>query len=104
MVSTGKLFEYIGSRKPIFGLVPNGVARSTITESKAGRVVNPDDVQGIKKAIIEYYALWEKNQLPEIDPEFAHYYDRIKLTGELARELSSQLDYRGSYAKMGVVH
>lgn len=104
MVSTGKLFEYIGSRKPILGLVPDGVAKTTILETEAGKVVRPDDIAGIKKAISEYYDLWTKNLLPEIDPDFARSYDRIKLTGELAKELSSQLDYRGSYAKMGVVH
>lgn len=104
MISTGKLFEYIGSRKPILGLVPDGVARNTILETGAGKVVSPDDIPGIKRAIIEYYALWEKGNLPEIDSEVAKSYDRIKLTGDLARELSSQLDYRGSYAKTGVVH
>ncbi len=101
MVSTGKLFEYIGSRKPILGLVPEGTARSTILESGAGKVVKPDDVAAIKKAIAEYHELWEKNSLPEIPVQFAQAYDRNKLTGELARELSFQLDYRGSYIKVG---
>ncbi len=104
MISTGKLFEYIGSRKPILGLVPDGVARNTILESGVGKVVNPDDVPGIKRALTEYYGLWEKNELPEIDPDFARNFDRIKLTGDLARELSSQLDYRGSFEKVGAVH
>lgn len=103
MISTGKLFEYIGSRKPILGLVPDGVARNTILETGAGRTVNPDDVAGIKKALLDFYGLWEKSRLPEIDPEFAENFDRVKLAGVLAKELSSQLDYRGSYAKMGVV-
>ncbi len=104
MISTGKLYEYIGSRKPILGLVPEGVARSTILESGAGRVVNPDDVAGIKAAMADYIRLWEGNNLPEIDAEFARNYDRLKLAGDLARELSNQLDYRGSYEKVGVVH
>ncbi|MFZ1082732.1 MAG: glycosyltransferase family 4 protein [Candidatus Kryptoniota bacterium] len=101
MVSTGKLYEYIGSRKPILGLVPDGIAKTTILESGAGNVLNPDDVDGIKKAIIEYYELWEKNHLPEIPYEFSQDYDRVKLTGELAREFQFQLDYRGSYVKVG---
>ncbi len=104
MISTGKLYEYIGSRKPILGLVPEGVARSTILESGAGTVVNPDDVAGIKAAMADYIRLWEGNNLPEIDAEFARNYDRLKLAGDLARELSNQLDYRGSYEKVGVVH
>jgi len=101
-VSTGKLYEYIGSRKPIFGLVPDGIAKSTILESGAGKVSNPDDVPGIKNAILEYYGLWEKKLLPEIPIEFAQNFDRVRLAGELARELAFQLDYRGSYVKVGV--
>ncbi|MGO9481036.1 MAG: glycosyltransferase family 4 protein [Candidatus Kryptoniota bacterium] len=102
MISTGKLYEYIGSRKPIIGLVPEGIAKTTILESGAGKILNPDDVAGIKRAILEYYDLWEKKQLPEISIEFAQNYDRIKLTADLARELQFQLDYRGSYVKVGV--
>jgi len=101
-VSTGKLFEYIGSRKPILGLVPDGIAKSTIVESGAGKVLNPDDVAGIKNAILEYYNLWERKGLPEIPVEFAQEFDRVRLTGELARELAFQLDYRGSYMKVDI--
>ena len=101
MISTGKLFEYIGSRKPILGLVPNGIAKNAILESEAGKVVNPDDVSAIKGAILEYHELWEKNRLPEVPIDFVQNYDRYKLTGELARELAFQLDYRGSYVKIG---
>ncbi len=100
MISTGKLYEYIGSRKPILGLVPDGIAKATILESGAGQALDPDDVPGIKKAIIEYYELWEKNHLPEIPYEFSQNFDRAKLTGDLAREFQFQLDYRGSYAKV----
>ncbi|HUI31716.1 MAG TPA: glycosyltransferase family 4 protein [Candidatus Acidoferrales bacterium] len=101
-ISTGKLYEYVGSRKPVLGLVPDGIAKATILESGAGKALDPDDVPGIKKAILEYYELWEKRALPEISIEFAQNFDRVRLSGELARELAFQLDYRGSYVKVGV--
>ncbi len=101
MVSTGKLFEYIGARKPILGLVPEGIASATIAASTAGTVVDPYDIEAIKRAIEDYYRLWEKHELPEIPVEFADDYNRIKLAGELAKELAFQLDYRGSYVKVG---
>ncbi|HEY9166356.1 MAG TPA: glycosyltransferase family 4 protein [Candidatus Kryptonia bacterium] len=101
MISTGKLFEYIGSRKPIIGLVPDGIARNAILESGAGRAFNPDDVSGLKTALSDFYDLWERDTLPEIPMSFAQEYNRVKLTGDLARELAFQLDYRGSYAKVG---
>jgi glycosyltransferase involved in cell wall biosynthesis len=101
-ISTGKLYEYIGSRKPILGLVPDGIAKATILESGAGKALNPDDVPGIKRAILEYYQLWAKKLLPKIPLDYAENFDRVRLTGELARELAFQLDYRGSYVKVGV--
>lgn len=101
-ISTGKLYEYIGSRKPILGLVPDGVAKTTILESGAGKALKPDDVPAIKHAILEYYGLWAKKLLPKIPIEYAQNFDRVRLTGELARELAFQLDYRGSYVKVGV--
>lgn len=101
-VSTGKLFEYIGTRKPIIGLVPDGIAKSTILESGAGTVLDPEDVSGIKTAILDHYEMWKTDSLPKIPLEFSQSFDRQRLTGELARELSFQLDYRGSYVKLGV--
>lgn len=101
MISTGKLFEYIGARKPILGLVPEGIAKATILASKAGTVAGPQDVAEIKKAIENLFQQWEKRQLPKIPLEFADEYNRIRLAGELAKELSFQLDYRGSYVKIG---
>ncbi|MGC8898355.1 MAG: glycosyltransferase family 4 protein [Bacteroidota bacterium] len=85
MMSTGKLFEYIGARKPILGCVPNGVARSTILESGAGFVTDPYDVKGIENAILQLYGLWEKGDLPAPRTEFTERYRRDLLTAELAR-------------------
>ncbi len=39
----------LGVRKPILGLVPDGIAKTTILESGAGKALNPDDVSGIKQ-------------------------------------------------------
>jgi glycosyltransferase involved in cell wall biosynthesis len=85
MMSTGKLFEYIGARKPILGCVPNGVARSTILESGAGFVTDPYDVKGVEHAILQLYGLWEKGELPVPRKEFTERYRRDLLTAELAR-------------------
>lgn len=53
--STGKLFEYIASKRPILALVPEGVAANIIRETNAGIVINPDDKRAIKKAIMTLY-------------------------------------------------
>jgi glycosyltransferase involved in cell wall biosynthesis len=85
MMSTGKLYEYIGARKPILGCVPDGVAKNTIQESGAGVVVRPDDVKGISEAIYDLYLKYKKNSLPIPSEEFVDKFDRSKLTCELSK-------------------
>ncbi len=62
-VLTGKLFEYIGARKPILALVPEGEAKDLIVKEGLGKTVDPGDIEGIKDTILEYYEEWENNKL-----------------------------------------
>jgi len=48
-IYTGKIFEYIASDTPIFGIVPtNGVAADLIRSTKTGIIANPDSYIEIK--------------------------------------------------------
>jgi len=85
MMSTGKLFDYIGARKPILGCVPEGVARTVIRESKAGNVTSPYDEHEIEQAIQKLYRDWKSGALPVPDSAFTQKYRRDILTAELAR-------------------
>lgn len=62
-ILTNKLFEYIGARKPILALVPQGVAADLIESEKLGAVVSPRDIQGIKLAILKLYKKWQEKKL-----------------------------------------
>ncbi len=62
-VLTGKLFEYIGARKPILALVPDGEAKDLIVKERLGRVVVPKDIEGIKNTILAFYDEWKNNKL-----------------------------------------
>jgi glycosyltransferase involved in cell wall biosynthesis len=93
MMSTGKLYEYIGARKPILGCVPDGVAKATILESDAGVVVEPDDVNAIADAILHFYHLYQRKELRGPSDAFVEKYNRVHLTAELARELELLVDY-----------
>jgi glycosyltransferase involved in cell wall biosynthesis len=93
MMSTGKLFEYIGARKPIIGCVPEGIAKTTILESKAGLVTEPYDVEGISKAIYEFYLKYKKKSLPIPSVEFVEKYNRYKLAEELSKIFELLIDY-----------
>ncbi len=62
-ILTGKLFEYIGAKKPIIALVPDGEAKDLIIKEGLGVTVEPEDIDGIKNAIIEFYKKWKRNSL-----------------------------------------
>lgn len=89
--SPGKTYEYLGARKPILGLVPDGFLKSTILEA-GGQAVAPDDVQGIKNALESYLAAYEKRQLKGPRPDVVEKYNRITLTGWLVKIFESLLE------------
>ncbi len=82
--SPGKVYEYIGAGKPILGCVPDGFMRSTILEA-GGTVVDPDDVAGIKAAILGYVQQFERKELKGPSPDVVEKYNRVSLTGSLAK-------------------
>ena len=86
--SPGKVYEYIGARKPILALVPDGYLKTTILEA-GGKTVAPGDVAGISNALGEFLALHEKRQLKGPGPEVVEKYDRRTLTGALVKLFES---------------
>lgn len=86
--SPGKLYEYIGARKPLLLCVSEGEMRRTALDTKAAIATNPKDTGMILKAIETYYQLWLEKKLPQPDESFAGRFDRKILTGNLAKELT----------------
>lgn len=63
-VLPGKIFEYLAAERPILAAVPTtGAAANLIREADAGIVVAPDDVDGIREALIGLEARWRAGQL-----------------------------------------
>lgn len=89
VISTGKLYEYFGARKPILALVPEGTARAELQRYGADRIVEPDDVPGISEALAGWYAAWQQGTLPVPDEAFVQQFDRLRLAGELAALLTA---------------
>lgn len=89
MISTGKLYEYIGSKKPILGCVPEGIAKATLLESESGIVVDPNDVKRIEEAIKTLYDQYKSHRLQNPSEEFVEKYNRIALTAQLAKVFES---------------
>ena len=87
-ILTGKLFEYLASRKPIIAVAPkNGLAASIIKSANAGTIVPPKDVQGLKMAIFDFYKQWKNGRLDSTTGslEYIMQYDRRVLTQRLAQ-------------------
>ncbi len=101
MISTGKLYEYLGAGKPILGCVPEGVARQTILEA-GGIVVDPHDVDGIAAAILDFYKKYKKKELTGPSEEVVRRYNRIFLAGEVARLMEFLVDYSHQIEKVSV--
>lgn len=84
---TGKLFEYLGSGRPILALAPEGEAAELLRRTGAGRVVLPRDAEGIRAALGEALAAHRRGEAAFGRPRAAEVaaYSRVELTGALAR-------------------
>ncbi|MDQ7816003.1 MAG: glycosyltransferase [Melioribacteraceae bacterium] len=85
-ISTSKLAEYFGSRKPILGCVIDGADKIALQEYGASFIAPPDDIDQIKNKLIEIHELFTKNELPKPDEEFVNRHDRKKLTEQLTTQ------------------
>ena len=90
-VTVGKLFEYFGTRKPIFGNLPEGASRTAAKEYGASFLTDPENIEEIKNAIYHIHQLYKANNLPVPDEEFIDKHDRSKLTQVLAKEFQFYL-------------
>ena len=86
-ISTGKLFEYMGTRKPILALVPEGAAADALGQYGASWIVSPSDIDGIATALAGIYESWEAGSLPRGNSEYIKRYDRKELARKLAHIL-----------------
>jgi len=84
-ISTSKLFEYFGARKPVLGCVPEGAAFTSLKEYGASFICEPDNIDEIKNKIIEIHDLYLRNCLPSANEEFVLKHDRLSLTEQLVK-------------------
>ncbi len=90
-ISTGKLFEYIGSKKPILGCVPEGTAQTTLKEYGASFITKPDDIEEIKQALIKIHDLHKNKNLPVPGDDYVKKHDREFLTEQLVKHFQFYL-------------
>lgn len=84
----GKVYEYIGTYRPVIALAPHGSAiEQLILETNAGMSAPQEDVEAVATIVATMYARWRNNEpmaTPNIDEvgkyerrESAHYLARI---------------------------
>ncbi len=87
----GKLFEYLAARRTILALVPEGATADLIRELDAGRIVPPDDVEAIKKAVLELYNYYKQGNSLSRTYDNLQEFERRTLTQRLAQCLDAML-------------
>lgn len=83
---TGKVFEYLASRRPILANIPaKGAAAQLINSTRAGLVSDYNDITGTKENLLLLYEAWQnKTSILEPDNEKIAKYERKVLTDKLA--------------------
>jgi glycosyltransferase involved in cell wall biosynthesis len=90
-VVPGKLYEYIGAKRPIICIgKPTGDAAKIINETNAGSVSDFNDTVTLLATIKFYYEQYKNNQLT-IESKDYEKYSRKLLAGQIAEELNKIL-------------
>jgi glycosyltransferase involved in cell wall biosynthesis len=91
-VLSGKVFEYLAAERPVLAVVPpDGAAAELVRETGAGVVAGPDDVPGIRDALLELHSQWRGGGLngTPLTPEWRDKLSRASRVEELAELLES---------------
>ncbi|WP_103665792.1 glycosyltransferase family 4 protein [Gracilimonas amylolytica] len=83
-VKSGKLFEYLGTGKPVLGLVHEGAELETLKSYGAGYTAPPDDLEAVKEALLSLYNDWKQKALKQPKKAYMEQFDRRKLTQSLS--------------------
>jgi glycosyltransferase involved in cell wall biosynthesis len=66
-VLSGKVFEYLASRRPILAAVPpDGAAAELVLATGAGVVASPDDPEAMRSALAELHTRFRNGGLPDV--------------------------------------
>lgn len=85
----GKVYEYLGTKRPLFAIAPNNSAiAKLILETEAGLIAHQSEIEKIADNLLSYYNAWE-NETSPINPniEEIEQYERRNASKKLAEIL-----------------
>jgi hypothetical protein len=86
LAPSGKLYEYLGSGRPVLCLArTDNLASRLVSEWQAGAVADPGDDAQIERAFLELWRRWEAGDLPEQDEVRRHVFERYSRRAGAAR-------------------
>ncbi len=87
-VTPGKLFEYMGSLKPVLAHIPEGVTADYLRKYNAASIIALNDEVSGAQEILNFYEKWKRNNLPVGDEKFATRFSRLKIAEQFSGLLS----------------
>jgi glycosyltransferase involved in cell wall biosynthesis len=81
----GKTYEYLASRRPILGAVPEGDARDILLASNTASVCSPQDVETMAALVRREMERWSRDEpVPQIPDYLLERFERRALAAEYA--------------------
>jgi len=90
-ISSGKLYEYFGTKKPIIACLPDGALKTTVSDYNASFITEPDNVDEIKNTILQLYQLYKSGNLPVPNEQYIESFRRDLLAEQLAKQMNKVL-------------
>jgi glycosyltransferase involved in cell wall biosynthesis len=87
---TGKVYEYLASRRPILALTDGADLKELVGKSGAGLCVSPGDIDEIARTLLDLFQSRSRPFTP--DTSYIARFDRKHITGELADLLNDLID------------
>jgi hypothetical protein len=82
----GKVFEYMGAKRPIITIAPAGAVSELIKSTNSGMVADSNDIERIKQIFLTYYQDYISEKLIfKTDLNEIKKYERKEVTRQLAK-------------------
>jgi glycosyltransferase involved in cell wall biosynthesis len=95
----GKVFEYLASGTPILALGPDSDATRLITQTNSGLAVSPNDLESVRKHVLELHQQWKTGDLRMTPATEVRQFERRVLTERLAELLDEVVAERNPVRK-----